>query len=83
MVRGKETAAKGKMKEAKGKGMKKSAPSEGGVKEGGVKRRFKAGTVALREIKRYQKQNKLLLLKAPFYKLVREITREYDAEMRF
>ena len=71
------------MKKASGKGMKKSAPSAGGIKEGEVKRRFKPGTVALREIKRYQKQNKLLLARAPFYRLAREITREYDAEMRF
>ena len=87
MVRGKDSAAKAK-KMSKGKGskaaksMKKSAPAEGGVKEG-KKIRFKPGTVALREIKRYQKQHKLLLAVAPFQRLVRDITREYDAEMRF
>ena len=32
------------------KAKKKTAPAEGGMK---LKRRFKAGTVALREIKRY------------------------------
>ncbi|KAH7394595.1 histone-fold-containing protein, partial [Pyrenochaeta sp. MPI-SDFR-AT-0127] len=35
--------------------------------------RFKAGTVALREIRRYQKSTDLLLLKLPFSRVVREI----------
>ena len=37
------------------------------------KRRYKPGTVALREIKRYQKSTDLLLLKLPFQRVVREI----------
>jgi histone H3 len=41
---------------------RKSAPVTTGVK----KRRFKPGTVALREIKRYQKSTDLLIQKAPF-----------------
>ena len=36
--------------------------------------KFRPGTVALREIKRYQKSTDLLLLKAPFQRLVRDIT---------
>ena len=41
---------------SKSKTIKKTAPAEGGMKsEGEKKRRFKAGTVALREVKRYQK----------------------------
>ncbi|KAH7340006.1 histone-fold-containing protein, partial [Pyrenochaeta sp. MPI-SDFR-AT-0127] len=35
--------------------------------------RFKAGTVTLREIRRYQKSIDLLLLKLPFSRVVREI----------
>jgi len=38
-----------------------------------VKRRWKPGTVALREIRKYQKSTALLLPKAPFRRLVREI----------
>lgn len=34
-------------------------------------RRFKPGTVALREIRRYQRSTDLLLLKLPFSRLVR------------
>ncbi|KAJ4524147.1 centromeric DNA-binding histone H3-like protein cse4 [Exophiala dermatitidis] len=35
--------------------------------------RFKPGTIALREIRRYQQSTDLLLLKLPFARLVREI----------
>ena len=37
------------------------------------KRRFKPGTVALREIRRYQKSTDNLISRAPFVRLVREI----------
>ena len=42
---------------------------------GGVKRsrRYRPGTVALREIRRYQKSTETLLRKLPFQRLVREI----------
>ena len=44
-------------------------------RKGGVKKphRYRPGTVALREIRRYQKSTDLLLRKAPFQRLVREI----------
>ena len=44
---------------------KKSAPAEGGMKE---KRnfRYRPGTVALREIKKYQKITNMLIPRAPF-----------------
>jgi histone H3 len=38
---------------------------------------FAAGTVALREIRRYQKSTELLLRKAPFARLVREIACDF------
>jgi histone H3 len=41
---------------------RKSAPVTTGVK----KRRYKPGTLALREIKRYQKSTEMLIQKAPF-----------------
>ena len=37
------------------------------------KRRFRPGTVALREIRKYQKSTELLIRKIPFQRLVREI----------
>lgn len=36
-----------------------------------AKRRYKPGTVALREIRKYQKGTELLMLKLPFSRLVR------------
>ena len=47
-------------------------------RSGGVvkkNRRFRPGTVALREIRRYQKTTELLIRTAPFVRLVREIQR--------
>ena len=41
------------------------------------KRKWKPGTVALREIKKYQKSTELIIPKAPFSRLVREIMEEY------
>ena len=38
--------------------------------------RFKAGTIALREIRRYQQSTDLLLLKLPFARLVREVAND-------
>ncbi|EHY64623.1 histone H3 [Nematocida ausubeli] len=45
--------------------------------------RFKAGTVALREIRKYQKTTDLLIRKLPFQRLVREVASEFKAEVRF
>ena len=42
----------------------------------GKPRRYRPGTVALREIKRYQKSTKLLIRKAPFNHLVQEIAQD-------
>ena len=82
-----KTAAKAKgskkMPAKKGsKAVKKSAPAAGGIKE---KRKFKrkAGTVALREVKRYQKTIDNLLPRASFQRLVRNICSDLDHELRF
>ena len=58
-------------KAAKKSGMK--AP------KGGVKKlhRFRPGTVALKEIQRYQKSTELLIRKLPFQQLVREIAGDH------
>jgi histone H3 len=64
---------------------KKTAPAQGGVKgeQKARKFRFRPGTVALREIKRYQKQTTLLMPRAPFQRFVRSITEGIDNEIRF
>ena len=46
-------------------------------------RRFRPGTVALREIKRYQKQTTLLLPRAPFQRLVKSIMEGIEPDFRF
>lgn len=57
-----------------------SAPVTVGVKK---PHRFKPGTVALREIRKYQKSTDLLIRKLPFQRLVREIAQEFKQEVRF
>ena len=54
------------------------------VKGGGTKppHCYRPGTVALREIWRFQKSTDLLILKKPFGRLVREITQDITAEAR-
>merc|ERR1711879_957834 len=42
-----------------------------------AKRRYKPGTVALREIRKYQNSTDLLLRKLPFARLVREISNDF------
>ena len=55
------------------------------IVKGGIKKphRYRPGTVALREIRRYQKSTELLIRKLPFQRLVREIAQDYRSELRF
>ncbi|KAG6861272.1 histone H3.1 [Termitomyces sp. Mi166 len=46
-------------------------------------RRFRPGTVALREIRRYQKSTELLIPKLPFQRLVREVAQDFGNNLRF
>lgn len=45
--------------------------------------RYRPGTVALREIRRYQMSTELLIRKLPFQRLVREIAQEFKTDLRF
>ncbi|XP_024632010.1 histone H3.3 isoform X1 [Medicago truncatula] len=45
--------------------------------------RFRCGTVALREIRKYQKSTELLIRKLPFQRLVREIAQDFKTDLRF
>ena len=45
--------------------------------------RYRPGTVALQEIRRYQKSTDLLIRKLPFQRLVREIAQEFKLNLRF
>ena len=62
------------------KAAKKQAPSTGGVKK---PHRYRPGTVALREIRRYQKSVELLIRKLPFQRLVREVAQDFKTDLRF
>jgi histone H3 len=56
-------------------------PAVGGIKK---PHRFRPGTVALREIRKYQKSHDLLIRKLPFQRLVREIAADVRGEsLRF
>ena len=59
---------------------RKSAPIEMGIKK---PHRYRPGTVALREIRKYQKSTDLLIRKLPFQKVVREIAGEFKSDLRF
>jgi histone H3 len=47
------------------------------------KTRYRPGTVALREIRKYQKSTELLLRKMPFQRLIREIAQQSKSDLRF
>ena len=65
-----------KVQKKKGKakgGVKKLPPAQQLTKK---PRRYQPGTVALREIRRYQKSTELLIRKLPFQRLVRELAQD-------
>ena len=62
------------------KSARKSAPATGGLKK---PHRYKPGTVALREIRKYQKSTELLIKKLPFQRLVREVAQNFKTDLRF
>ncbi|KAK1924430.1 histone-fold-containing protein [Papiliotrema laurentii] len=52
------------------------APRDGSRSEVTAKRRYRPGTVALREIRQYQKSTEMLIAKLPFSRLVREVAHD-------
>jgi len=76
----KSTGGKAPRKQLATKAARKSAPNTGGVKK---PHRYRPGTVALREIRKYQKSTDLLLRKLPFQRLVREIAQDFKNDLRF
>jgi histone H3 len=55
---------------------------KGGAANNKKPHRYRPGTVALREIRKYQKGTELLIRKLPFARLVREILEEVKKDMR-
>jgi len=85
MARTKQTArrstgGKAPRKQLATKAARKEAPAAGGVRK---PHRYRPGTVALREIRKYQKSTDLLIRKAPFQRLIREIAQDYETDVRF
>jgi histone H3 len=89
MARTKQTArkctgSKVPRKQIASKQARKGLPAKS-VSGAGIKKshKFRPGTVALREIRRYQKSTELLVAKLPFQRLVRELSASYRGDLRF
>jgi histone H3 len=71
--------------------VKKAAKTENGTKKTNpgdtpkVRKphRYRPGTVALRQIRKYQKNTDLLIRKLPFQRLVRQIAQDFRPDLRF
>ncbi|CAH1397177.1 unnamed protein product [Nezara viridula] len=74
----KSTGGKAPRKQLATKAARKSAPATGGVKK---HHRYRPGTVALRQIRRYQKNTELVIRKLPFQRLVREIAQDFKTDL--
>ena len=78
MSRAKTTAVSKSAKKSTGKKAKKTEGSGAARKF-----RFRPGTVALRQVKKYQKSTELLMRKAPFQRLVRELATSHKENLRW
>lgn len=85
MARTKQMAVK-KVQNVPRKPRKIAAPRSTSTSDGATqprKHRYRPGTVALREIRRYQKSTDLLIRRLPFQRLVREVALMYKTDLRF
>ena len=76
----KSTGGKIPRKQLAIKAARKSAPATGGCKKPHC---YRPGTVALREIRKYQKSTDLLIRKLPFQRLARELAQSISGDLRF
>lgn len=76
----KSTGGKAPRKQLALKAARRTAPAPQGTKK---PHRYRPGTVALREIRKYQRSNDLLIRKIPFARLVREIAQDFKSDLRF
>lgn len=81
MARTKQTARKS----TGGKAPRKQLATKAARKPEAVRKphRYRPGTVALREIRKYQRSTELLIRKLPFQRLVREIAQDFKCDLRF
>ena len=80
---GKGTAFAAKKRAAAAVAAKKRAAAAAKKTPRTGKNRYRPGTVALREIRRYQRSTELLIRKLPFQRLVREIAQDFKTDLRF
>jgi histone H3 len=85
MARTKQTARKSTGGKVPRKQLATKAARSSMAQRGGVKKphRYRPGTVALREIRKYQKSTDLFIRKLPFQRLVREIAQDFKADLKF
>lgn len=74
------TKSAGGKKKKRGKKKEEQETEEG---EATKKHRYRSGTVALRDIRKYQKSGSLLLQKAPFKRLVRQLGRSRSEKLSY
>jgi histone H3 len=75
------TGGKAPRKRLATKAAQKQAPGTGSGNQ--KPHRYRPGTVALREIRKFQKSTDLLIRKMPFQRLVREIANDFKMDLRF
>ena len=85
MARTKQTARKSTGGKAPRKQLATKAARKSHLETGGVKKphRWRPGTLALKEIRKYQKSTHLLIRKLPFQRLVREISQDLKTDLRW
>ena len=80
MARTKQTARKDtKRKQLATKAARKSAPGGSALKA----HRYRPGTVAIREIRKYQKSTELLIRHLPFQRLVQEVAQDMRTKHQY
>lgn len=83
MARTKQTARKSTGGKAPRKSLATKAVHVSTVERVRKPHRYRPGTVALREIRRWQKCSDLLIRRLPFQRLVREISQDFKQDLRF
>ena len=86
MARRKPQAARKIPGKGRGKDYQKTPTGDDGQgqkKEHKKPHRYRPGTVALREIRKFQKSTELLIRKLPFQRLVRQIAHDLKPDLRF
>ena len=74
----KSTGGKAPKKQLPTRDARKSAPTTGGTRK---PHRYRPGTVALREIRKYQKSTELLCRRGPFGRYVREVAQDFKTDL--